>query len=192
MTDSRSDDHRTSEELSALWTERDVLAEAEAIRHIGSWLLDIRNNRAWWSDETYRIFGHQPQEFPASYEKFMEQVHPEDRESMQVQMRTLFDGGSVYDLEHRVRRADGGVRHVREHGRLVRDDSGRPLLILGTVWDITAEVWMQRQRDEASGRWPTARNGIDSWRTMPGMLSGPWLSMDPLRTSARQLNGCAD
>ena len=42
------------------------LAEAQRIAHMGNWNWDIVTNDLSWSDEIYRIFGLQPQEFGAS------------------------------------------------------------------------------------------------------------------------------
>lgn len=68
---------------------------------------------------------------------------------MAERIQALFERDSSYDFQHRVVRPSGEVRHVREHGRVVRDEAGAPLRVIGTVWDVTSEVAMQRQRDEA-------------------------------------------
>ncbi len=56
------------------------LAEAQRIAHIGSWELDIVSNTLTWSDEVYRMFGLEPQQFEATYEAFLDNIHPDDRE----------------------------------------------------------------------------------------------------------------
>jgi PAS domain S-box-containing protein len=61
------------------------LEEAQQIAHIGNWNWDIVGNELSWSDEVYRIFGLTPQQFGATYEAFLEFVHPEDRNRAQHQ-----------------------------------------------------------------------------------------------------------
>jgi HAMP domain-containing protein len=47
------------------------LEKAQQIAHLGNWALNIENNNLYWSDEVYRIFGCEPQEFGATYEAFL-------------------------------------------------------------------------------------------------------------------------
>src|SRR6201987_4644302 len=56
------------------------LEEAQRIAHVGHWVWDLENDGLTGSDETYRIFGLQPQERSMSVEAFLEMIHPEDRE----------------------------------------------------------------------------------------------------------------
>ncbi len=56
----------------------DTLAEAQSLAQVGNWEWDISADKTTWSDEAYRIFGHEPQEFATSYERFMARVHPDD------------------------------------------------------------------------------------------------------------------
>lgn len=55
------------------------LNKAQQIAHVGSWELDVLKNHLIWSDEIYRILGLQPQEFGATYEEFLDAIHPDDR-----------------------------------------------------------------------------------------------------------------
>ncbi|NWF56362.1 MAG: PAS domain-containing protein [Syntrophaceae bacterium] len=129
------------------------LAEAQRIAHLGSWHWDIETNDLAWSDEVYRIFGIHPQEFKATYDAFLECVHPDDREALQEAVkRSLADPSVPYRLEHRVIRPDGSERIVQEQGEVTFDDGGRPIRMIGTVQDITerkrAEELLQKSQDE--------------------------------------------
>jgi PAS domain S-box-containing protein len=115
------------------------LKRAQKIAHLGSWELDLANNRLTWSDEVYRIFGLEPQEFGATYEAFLEAVHPDDRAAVDAAYSaSLRENRDTYEIEHRVlRRATGEVRFVHEKCEHFRDDSGRIIRSLGMVHDIT-------------------------------------------------------
>jgi PAS domain S-box-containing protein len=115
------------------------LKESQAIAHLGSWELDIANNILTWSDEVYRIFGLQPQEFKATYEKFLQHVHPDDREAVdEAYSGSLRDGKDTYEIEHRVvRKSTGEVRTVQEKCEHIRDESRQIVRSVGMVHDIT-------------------------------------------------------
>ncbi len=115
------------------------LKRAQEISHLGSWELDLVNNKITWSDEVYRIFGLRPQEFGATYEAFLEAVHPEDRKAVdEAYSGSLREGRDTYEIEHRVvRKAAGEIRYVHEKCEHVRDKTGRIILSAGMVHDIT-------------------------------------------------------
>ena len=112
---------------------------AQDIAHLGSWELDLINNRLTWSDEVYRIFGLQPQEFGATYEAFLEAVHPDDRAAVDAAYSgSVREGRDTYEIEHRViRKLTGEIRTVHERCEHIRDASGRIIRSIGMVHDIT-------------------------------------------------------
>ena len=73
------------QELSRL---SESLNQAQSIAHLGTWEWDIQKNTLWWSDEIYRIFGFEPQSFSATYDVFLQHVHPDDREMVQEAVRS--------------------------------------------------------------------------------------------------------
>ncbi|MGA9046622.1 ABC transporter substrate binding protein [Sulfuricurvum sp.] len=121
------------------------LNRAQQIAHLGNWEWDIQTNVLWWSDEIYRIFGLEPQQCQATYDKFLERVHPEDREKIQEAVMDALKHHTHYSLIHRIIREDGTVRHVIEEGDVICDAEGNPLQMTGIVHDITAEY----EREEA-------------------------------------------
>ncbi len=135
--------------LTDIWSERDILSEAEELGHVGAWAWHISSGQLWWTDETYRILGLRAQEFPAHYDTFLEYVHPEDRDHFQSSVQAALAGTQNYDIEHRVIRPNGEVRIVHEQGRVTRAESGEPIRMLGLVRDITDEKTLQQERDIA-------------------------------------------
>lgn len=115
------------------------LNKAQAISHVGSWELDLVNDRLTWSDEVYRIFGLKPQEFPATYGAFLKAVHPDDRRAVdKAYSRSLREGREGYEIEHRIiKRSTGEIRAVYEKCEHIRDARGRIIRSIGMVHDIT-------------------------------------------------------
>jgi PAS domain S-box-containing protein len=123
-----------------------TLADAQRIGHIGSWEWDLATGRARRSEEMHRIFGIEPGAFPATNGAFLAFVHPDDRARVQASAEAAIRGGSPHDLDFRIVQPNGGVRLVHEQGELIRDPSGTPLRIIGTVQDITERVAAEEER----------------------------------------------
>jgi PAS domain S-box-containing protein len=125
------------------------LNRAQEIAHLGSWELDLTNNRLTWSDEVYRIFGLVPREFAATYEAFLAAVHPEDREGVDAAYAgSLRANKDSYEIEHRVvRKSDGQTRLVHEKCEHVRDAAGRIVRSVGMVHDVTDRKRFERERE---------------------------------------------
>ncbi len=125
------------------------LNRSQEIAHLGSWELDLVNNRLHWSDEVYRIFGMKPQEFGATYEAFLEAVHPDDRAAVnEAYSGSLREERDRYEIDHRiVRRATGEVRIVHEKCEHIRDETGRIIRSAGMVHDITERKVLEEERE---------------------------------------------
>ncbi|MBI5409562.1 MAG: PAS domain S-box protein [Nitrospirae bacterium] len=141
MTDFNMDekDRKTGWLTPASLSAEDRLKKSQEIAHLGSWELDVVNNILTWSDEVYRIFGLQPREFGATYEAFLEAVHPDDRAAVDAAYSgSLRKGRDTYEIEHRVvRKSSGEIRYVHEKCEHVRDAAGRIIRSVGMVHDIT-------------------------------------------------------
>ena len=144
------------------------LKEAQRIAQVGNWNLDLVNNELRWSDEIYRIFEIDPSKFGASYEAFLNAIHPEDREFVNRAYTDSVKDKTPYTSVHRLLMKDGRVKHVQERCETFYDPDGRPLLSVGTVQDVTermqAEAEMQKLsralEQTADAVSITDRNGI--------------------------------
>lgn len=104
---------------------------------VGHWEWDIVADRITWSDELYRIYGLEPREFRASYQAFVERVHPADRERAQLIVGQALRDGRPFDYEHRLVRPDGRTRLLRARGNVERGPDGKNLRMYGTTEDVT-------------------------------------------------------
>jgi PAS domain S-box-containing protein len=113
------------------------LSETQRISHLGSWELDLRTNQLVWSNEIFRIFEIDPQKFGASYEAFLNAIHPDDREAVNHAYTESVENKTPYTITHRLLMTDGRVKWALEQCETFYDDEGTPIRSIGTVQDIT-------------------------------------------------------
>jgi PAS domain S-box-containing protein len=113
------------------------LAEVQALGHVGTWEFHPPSEKLVWSAETCRIMGLGTGGFDGRIETFLSLVHPDDRDTVLAALRENRQQPRWIELEHRIVRADGMVRHVRVQGVPYIEKSGK-LMLAGTVHDITA------------------------------------------------------
>lgn len=156
--------------LSSASTES-ALREIEArmdkiqeIAHLGVWELDHQTGQLVWSDEVYRIFGLIPQELTATYEVFLDLVHPDDRASVDsAHLASIQYNKDSYETEHRlIRKHSGEVRYVHEKCERVKDASGNIIRSLGMVQDITERKQAEQMLLESNFQLKEARNLAES------------------------------
>ncbi len=125
---------------------RDVqLQEAQALANLGSWEWDVRTNSRRWSDQLARIFGVRHDEVPSTFDGFYPLVHPEDRERTAKIANEALRSGTDYENQFRIVRPDGVIRTVHNQARVDRDESGRPVRIIGVCQDITERKLAEEQ-----------------------------------------------
>ncbi len=125
------------------------LNEAQRLARIGSWRLDLRDDTLAWSDEIFRIFEIDPARFAASYEAFLDAVHPDDRELVNRAYTESVESREPYDIVHRLRLTSGLTKWVHERCETRYDEYGEPIYSTGTVQDITDQVLAQRALKES-------------------------------------------
>ncbi len=113
------------------------LKQAQRIAHIGNWDWNIVNNELFWSDEIYRIFGIEPQKFDATYDAFLNMVHPDDRSYVQKSVNGAVNEQKPYNIEHRIILPDGKIRFVHEQAVVIFDENNQAIQMVGTIHDIT-------------------------------------------------------
>ena len=124
----------TVEELS---TSRRRLAEAQRIAHLGGWEWDIRTGALLWSDEVFRILGLCPGGQTPDFVEFLEMMPLDDSKLLlKAALRSAAENTPL-NLEHRILRSDGEIRHVHTQAEAVLGDLGRPIRMVGTILDIT-------------------------------------------------------
>lgn len=124
----------------------------ERIAGLGSYDWNILADTNDWSEELFKIYGHEPGAFNASYAKFMELVHPDDRERIQAVHQQAYATGEPYEMEERIIRPDGSVRTLWSNGAVILDDDGTPVRMVGVCRDITEVREIEQRAAEQHDR----------------------------------------
>jgi len=145
--------------LAELETTRDSLIRAQKVAHLGSWDVDLADNRLEWSDQVFEIFGIRREDFAGTEDAFYELIHPDDLDWFLAQRAHWLETGGEFDVEHRIVRPDGEVRWVREQAQIIAGEDGKPAFTTGTVQDITN----QHTLDERQRQFQQLVEGSEDW-----------------------------
>ncbi|QRR01111.1 PAS domain-containing sensor histidine kinase [Dyadobacter sandarakinus] len=119
---------------------------SEENAHIGSFAWNLDTNELECSDNLFRLVGHEPGDFTASFERFLSFVHPDDRH------QAIRDGFRAYESKgftkntFRVITKTGTIRFIRLSGNFIREDAHH--IMIGALQDVTNDV----QLNEALNR----------------------------------------
>lgn len=134
---------------SELKKSEEKLKEAQTLSKMGHWELDLINNSLYWSDEIYRIFGCKPQEFGATYDAFLNYIHPDDRELVNSAYLNHIQKREPYNIVHRIKLPGGEIKYVNERCKTDFDINGKAIRSIGTVADITERIEFENELKKA-------------------------------------------
>jgi len=134
---------RIAMELS-LRTNQERLNEAQRIAQVGSWELDLKSGELLWSDEIFRLFEIDKNQFGATYEAFLDAIHPDDRNSVNLAYSHSLETRTPYEITHRLLMPDGRIKWVHERCSSDFTADGKPLRSVGTIQDITRQ-WLAEE-----------------------------------------------
>ena len=141
------------------------LNHAQQIANVGSWEWDIATGALFWSDQTYRQMGEDPEGFTPSHASFSQRVHPADRPAFEAAVAQALAGAGSYDGEFRIVRPDGVVRTLHSRGEVVRGPNDQPARMTGVCLDITA-------RNQAEALLKTDLAALTRMHSLSGQLLG--------------------
>jgi len=119
---------------------------AQKVAKMGSWSLDLITNELKWSNETYKIFEINQNEFKSTYEAFLSEIHPEDKDIVDIAYKKSLKDKKPYSIIHRLSMGNGKIKWVEEKCETIFDNNGNPLKSNGTVQDITKEYELQQHQ----------------------------------------------
>jgi PAS domain S-box-containing protein len=130
---------------AAMRRSQDYLLEAQAMGRMGSWMWDEEAQEWSGSPELHRIYGLDSDEEPVTRKVMEDALHPDDGVLVGEAIETGVTTNSHFDVEHRIVRPDGSIRHLVTVGHPVFSEDGRLLEIVGMTMDVTE----RKQAEEA-------------------------------------------
>lgn len=131
------------EKTADLLSEKQKLAQAQKLAHIGSWEWNIKSNNFSCSDEMLRILKLDGSGSHLTYEGFLDFIHKEDKQYVIGEIKKAIKRGRPFDFFHRVVCTDHSVRHLHAKGEMLTDRDGEIMKVIGTAQDIT-----QKKKEE--------------------------------------------
>ncbi len=152
-----------------LMTANERLTLATQAAGIGIWDWDIQNTVLRWDENLARLFNVKRYS-SADFNEWIGRVHPDDRERCQEELCAALMEDKSCSLQFRVRMSGEDVRVMQTYGRVIRDNYGVPVRMLGINYDITDKVQAQAQLEASEARLRRAQQmaRVGNWEFHPG------------------------
>jgi diguanylate cyclase (GGDEF)-like protein/PAS domain S-box-containing protein len=132
------------------------LLNAQRIVHLGHWEWNVTEDKLFWSEEMWRIFGfNQPLRY-INYATFLECLHEDDRLSVEYAVDNALHQHHPFSLEYRICMPSGETRFVHAQAEVVTDKQAT-VIMRGTVQDITARKLTEQKLQLSEQRLITAQ-----------------------------------
>jgi PAS domain S-box-containing protein len=130
---------------------------------VGIWSIELDTGVIEWNEPMYRIYGLPASDGPPAGEKWMELVHPEDREKARRNTEILLKGTTGLQADFRILRPDGTVRWASSWSR--REVLGDCTMLFGIVVDVTdlQEAQAELRRTQERARLAAESAGVGMW-----------------------------
>ncbi|HEX8314200.1 MAG TPA: ATP-binding protein [Flavisolibacter sp.] len=120
---------------------------AQEIARIGHWEWDVQANKVVWSRGLHHIYGVKDG-VELSYEKYLERIHPEDKEFVNDKIQQAYQTKAFPDFIHRIRTPEGQEKIIHSRGDIITNESGDVVKMIGTGQDITEQQKAQQKMVE--------------------------------------------
>ncbi|MGE0130785.1 MAG: PAS domain-containing protein [Blastocatellales bacterium] len=117
----------------------------------GAWEWDLITDEVRWSDELYEVFGQARDSFTPTLEGWLNHLAPEDRLRGEAVVDAIRRGEDA-QFEYRSTWPNGELRWLDLRGVTLRDERGRPALVIGITTDITKRKLAEESLRESEAR----------------------------------------
>ncbi|MGL4603577.1 MAG: PAS domain-containing protein, partial [Iodobacter sp.] len=163
------------------WPEKQVMQErlqlAIDAAGMGIWEWSVADNQLRWDSVMYSLYGLNAITFELDYARWSALILRDDLPKFDGAVHAMLLGGEPLHETVRVRRADGEIRYISMHGKLITDKYDLSEHIIGVNFDITplkeAEVSLRESEERFALAAQAAQEGIWDWNMQTGEV---WFS----------------
>jgi PAS domain S-box-containing protein len=130
-------EQRVRERTAEIETTRRRLELAIQTAGIGIWELDIKQNKDYWDDKLFTLYGLSKEASQPTPDTWHNMIHPDDLVQQLKLMDDTLRNSQPYNTEFRVIWPDTSIHHIKSTGIVVRDTDGNPERMIGANQDIT-------------------------------------------------------
>ncbi len=141
------------ETLQQLKDSQEKLITAQKIALLGYWKLNLKDFRIFWSDEIYKIAGLKQGAYEPAFDDLLGLIHPGDKENYYKNREETYNKLLDHEAEYRIVLPDGTIKWIHEKGKFVKDEEGNPVVLEGTVQDITQKKLLELSLEESNLRY---------------------------------------
>ena len=141
----------------ALRQSEEQLRLALEAANMGAWDYDVRTGSVKWSSSLEIIHGLAPGSFGGTFDDYLTDIHPEDREFVMGSLARTVEQGAAHDIEYRIILPDGTIRWVEGKGEVICDDTGKAVRVTGVCMDISERKLAEDERERLLAREQQAR-----------------------------------
>jgi len=147
------------EKEKELTESRARLKEAQRIAGLGFWEWFAEKDEMFVSEEKLTLYDRPDLKLPITFARFLEIVHPDDRQMFIDTNQALASGQNSCELQYRIVRPTGEIRYAYSQGETARDEHGNILKLFGTTLDVTDRVLNEQMLRDSEQRLAMALEG---------------------------------
>ena len=161
---------------------RRLLAEAMDLAHLVNWEYDVRSGVFTLDDRFYALYGTTAQ-IEGGYQMAAEVyakkfVHPEDQHVVADEVGKALRASSpgyMSQVDHRIVRRDGAIRHIVVRSKVVKDEYGKTIKTFGVNQDITDRRRAEEERRKMAIRLRELAQHLQTVREEESRRLAVWL-----------------
>lgn len=127
-----------------------LIEHIPAITYVAA--MDDASSTLYTSPQIERVMGFTQAEWMRDNQLWFKQIHPEDQDLILTDLLRIRSGGETVAREYRMLNRAGQIKWFRDDSAVLSDESGVPLLLYGTMLDITEQKQLEAKLTQARER----------------------------------------